>query len=49
MPAVSEAQRNFMRLCLHSPGKAHKPCPSKKVAKEFSHMQKEGRKKPKKG
>lgn len=37
MPAVSAKQQRFMAMCAHSPGKAKGRCPSKKVAKEFSH------------
>lgn len=37
-PATSAKQARFMRMCAHSPGKAHSKCPSKKVAREFSHQ-----------
>ena len=40
MPAVSKKQQKFMAICAHSPGKANKPCPSKAVAREFSHKPK---------
>jgi len=33
-----------MRLCLGAPDKAKKPCPSKKVAREFSHTGKKRKK-----
>lgn len=37
MPAVSRKQQRFMAICAHSPSKAKGKCPSKKVAREFSH------------
>jgi hypothetical protein len=37
MPAVSEKQRRFMEMCLHSPRHAEGECPDHKVAEEFSH------------
>lgn len=40
MPAKTERQARFMRLCANNPAKANKPCPSKKVAREFSHTKK---------
>jgi len=40
MPAKSDKQRRFMKMCEHSPEKAKGKCPSMKVAKEFSHMDK---------
>lgn len=40
MPAKSEKQRRFMAMCAHTPGKAYKKCPSKKVAREFSFKRK---------
>lgn len=42
MPAVSERQRKFMAICAHEPGKSKGKCPSKKVAREFSHKPKGG-------
>lgn len=36
MPAVSKAQQGLMALCLHSPEKARKPCPSNTVAREYA-------------
>lgn len=36
-PAVSDKQQRFMAGCLHNPGKMGGKCPSKEVAKEFSH------------
>jgi len=36
-PAVSDKQQRFMGMCAHNPGKAHGKCPSKEVAREFSH------------
>lgn len=38
MPATTKKQAAFMNLCLHSPGKARKKCPSNEVAREFSHF-----------
>ncbi len=41
MPAVSSKQQRYMGMCAHS---KHAPasCPSKKVAREFSHKPKGG-------
>jgi hypothetical protein len=36
-PATSAKQARFMQGCLHNPGAMEGKCPSKKVAKEFSH------------
>lgn len=36
-PATSGKQARFMQGCLHNPGSMEGKCPSKKVAKEFSH------------
>lgn len=44
MPAKTERQRRFMAMCAHSPSKARGKCPSKKVAREFSHKAKRKRK-----
>jgi hypothetical protein len=43
MPAVSNKQVRFMQMCLHSPQKAQGKCPSKKVAREFSHKKRKRR------
>lgn len=40
MPAKTKRQQRFMAMCAHSPEKAYGKCPSKKVAREFSHMPK---------
>ena len=40
MPAKTERQARFMRMCAHSPGKARGKCPPKKVAREFMHTKK---------
>ena len=40
MPAVSKKQQQFMAICVHNPSKARGKCPSKKVAREFSHKPK---------
>lgn len=40
MPAKTERQRRFMAMCAHNPGKAKGKCPSKEVAREFSHKKK---------
>jgi hypothetical protein len=45
MPASSEKQARFMRLCAHSPSKAYKKCPPKSVAREFMHADKKKKKK----
>lgn len=37
MPAKSKKQQRFMAMCSHSPGKARGKCPSREVAREFSH------------
>lgn len=37
MPAKTEKQRKFMAMCAHNPSKARGKCPSKAVAREFSH------------
>ena len=37
-----------MAMCAHSPGKARGKCPSKKVAREFSHKPAGGYKKKRK-
>lgn len=37
MPAKSKAQLKYMRMCAHNPEKAKGECPSKEVAREFSH------------
>ena len=42
MPATSKKQQQFMAICAHNPSKAHKNCPSHKVAEEFSHKPKGG-------
>ena len=42
MPATSSRQQKFMGICAHNPGKAKGACPSKKVAREFSHKPKSG-------
>jgi len=36
-PAVSAKQQRFMAMCANNPSKAQGKCPSKKVAREFSH------------
>lgn len=36
-PATSAKQARFMRGCAHNPESMSGKCPSKKVAKEFSH------------
>ncbi len=38
MPAVSERQARYMRMCAHQPGKAKKKCPPKSVAREFMNV-----------
>jgi hypothetical protein len=38
MPAVSQKQANFMKMCAHSPEDAKKKCPPKKTAREFMTM-----------
>lgn len=38
MPAVSRKQQRFMAMCRHNPENAKGKCPSKEVAKEFSHI-----------
>lgn len=48
MPATSKRQQRFMAICAHNPGKARGKCPSKKVAKEFSHKPKGGFRMPRK-
>lgn len=40
MPAKTRKQQRFMAMCAHSPKHAKGKCPSKKVAKEFSHLAK---------
>lgn len=45
MPAVSKKQQKFMAMCAHNPSKAYGKCPSKKVAREFSHKPEGGYKK----
>ena len=42
MPAKSKKQQQFMAICAHSPSHAKGKCPSKSVAKEFSHKPKGG-------
>jgi len=44
MPAKTEKQARFMRMCAHNPGAAKGKCPSKKVAREFMHTKKKKRK-----
>jgi hypothetical protein len=36
-PATSAKQARFMQGCLHNPGSMSGKCPSKEVAREFSH------------
>lgn len=36
-PATSARQARFMQGCLHNPGSMSGKCPSKEVAREFSH------------
>jgi hypothetical protein len=48
MPAKSEKQQRFMAMCAHDSSKAKGECPSKEVAREFSHKPKGGYKKRKK-
>lgn len=43
MPAKSAKQARFMQMCAHSPSKAYKKCPPKKVAREFMHLKKAGK------
>jgi hypothetical protein len=38
MPAKTQKQARFLRMCEHFPGAAKGKCPSKKVAKEFNHV-----------
>lgn len=40
MPAKSEKQARFMRMCAHKPGKARGKCPTKKVARKFMRVRK---------
>lgn len=35
MPSTSAKQHNYFALCAHSPDKARKKCPPKKVSAEF--------------
>ena len=42
MPAKTAKQQRYMAMCAHNPKKG---CPSKEVAKEFSHKPKGGYKK----
>lgn len=37
MPAKTEKQRRFMAMCANNPSAAKGKCPSKEVAREFSH------------
>lgn len=46
MPAKSARQQRYMGMCAHSKD-APSGCPSKKVAKEFSHKPKAGYRKKK--
>lgn len=45
MPAKTAKQQKFMAMCAHNPEKAKGKCPSRKVAKEFSHKPAGGYKK----
>jgi hypothetical protein len=42
MPALSQAQQQFMAICEHSPEKARKKCPNKRVAHEFATTKRRG-------
>ena len=42
MPAKSKKQQRFMAMCAHSGSDVNGKCPSKKVAREFSHKPKGG-------
>jgi len=37
MPAKTEKQRRFLAICAYNPEKAKGKCPSKEVAKHFTH------------
>ena len=39
MPAKSARQQRFMAMCVHNPEKARGKCPSKAVAKEYMHRE----------